>query len=556
KSTGADRRAGTDETPSGVWSSRPVLARLVHLAVLVIPIASSVAVGAVVDRLLPFGDGWSLGLRWITTLGASTVVLVVVGRLTRRLLPLAVLLKLSLVFPDRTPARFAVALRAGATRRVNRALTEAAESADAGSTPTETITRVLVLLGALAAHDPRTRGHSERVRALNDLVAEEIGLTSTDRDRLRWAALLHDIGKLYIHPKILNKPGPLDAAQWRAMKTHPELGARIVAPLRDWLGDWADAIGDHHERFDGGGYPKGLAGTDISLGGRIVAVVDAFEVMTAVRPYKRPVSPEAARKELVSCAGTCFDPNVVRAMLSVSIGTLRRVLGPWSWLAQLPFLRGVPHLEGVAAATTRQIVASTGTLATTGVVAVGAVTTTGALSSVLAAPQAATAPPLAAPSTGGSPLKGQQAGSESAPSSKAPGVSDNAGTAGPPDVSGSSGIEPAASGNTSGHIDSTSVSPSRTASGSESSQATTRSGQSASGTSGSSGGDSGSSGGSTGSPGSSSGSSGSSSGTSGTSGSSGGSSGTSEGSTGSSGKSGLVGGLLKGVGSLLGGLLG
>jgi len=223
------------------------------------------------------------------------------------------------------------------------------------------------------AHDRRTRGHSERVRAFNDLLAEEMELSPRDRDLLRWAALLHDIGKLHVPTRILNKPGRLTDAEWVTLHKHPAEGARIAAPLQEWLVEWAGAIGEHHERWDGSGYPNGLKGEEISLGARIVAVADAYEVITAPRPYKRPIKAEAARQELTRCAGTDFDPAVVRAFLNISIGRIRLVMGPLSWLAQLPFLGALPQLEGTAVVAGRQAATLAGTATGVGVMAMSGI---------------------------------------------------------------------------------------------------------------------------------------------------------------------------------------
>ncbi len=367
-----------------------------------IPVVASVLAVIVASRLVPRPAGGAALVVgwWLAMLAWSTVVLLAVERLARRLLPLAVLLNLSMVFPDKAPDRFWVAFRAGTIRNLERRLADARDDASTGE-PSEAAARVLALVSAMTAHDRRTRGHSERVRAFNDLIAEEMNLPEHDRDRLRWAALLHDIGKLRTSPSVLNKPGPPTGDEWQQLRRHPEEGARITAPLRSWLGPWAAAIEQHHERWDGAGYPSGLAGEQINLGARIVAVADAYEVMTSPRPYRRAMSASAARQELAtSSAGSQFDPAVVRAFLNISIGKLRRVVGPIAWLLQLPFLASIPRLEAAAVAG-RHMMATAGTAGTIGVLAVtGAIDTrppapatsmsahAGAARQALASPQA------------------------------------------------------------------------------------------------------------------------------------------------------------------------
>lgn len=381
KSGGATRARGgampavappaAEPAPEARWKPRPTAARAIQLIVLAVPIAASVGVAALVSAELPHARhvGAALGW-WAVVLACSTVTLIAVDRLARRLLPLALLLRLSLLFPDQAPKRFRLAARSWSTRRVRDQITRERTTGET-TAPMDAATQVIGLLASLAAHDRRTRGHCERVRAYNDLLAEELGLPESDRDRLRWAALIHDIGKLEVSRRVLNKPGKPTPREWEELRAHPERGAEIAAPLAEWLGPWALAIAEHHEHWDGTGYPHGLAGTDISLGARIVGVADAFEVMTSPRPYSKPMSAAAARAELASCAGTHFDPQVVRALLNISLGRLRKAMGAIAWFSQVPLLASMPRLSAALIQGGQQAAAGAG--GAIGVVAVSTV---------------------------------------------------------------------------------------------------------------------------------------------------------------------------------------
>jgi putative nucleotidyltransferase with HDIG domain len=180
---------------------------------------------------------------------------------------------------------------------------------------------LLALANALDAKDAYTRGHSERVAALGRRVAAALGLEADQVDAVGEAGLLHDIGKIGVPEPTLQKSGPLTSEEWQAMRRHPLVGAQIVAPF-DFFARAAPFIRHHHERWDGSGYPDGLAGAAIPLGARIVAVADVFDALTSRRPYRAAISRVAALAQLLDDAGRTLDPDVVRAC----DGLLRRGL--------------------------------------------------------------------------------------------------------------------------------------------------------------------------------------------------------------------------------------
>ena len=339
------------------WAARPTLARVLRVAVFASPVAAAVGVSSLAHLALGAAgsrveQAWHLAV----LIAVSTATLVVVDRVARRAVPLVTLLELSMLFPDHAPSRFAVARDAVRNRPVEEQLARVRE---AGADPAVAAREILGLVAALRAHDRPTRGHAERVRVLTDLVAEAMNIPARDRDLLRWAAILHDIGKLRVRPAILNKPGKPTDEEWALLRAHPARGAQIAGALLPWLGEWGDVIVQHHERYDGTGYPSGLAGRDIGLGGRIVAVADAYEVMTATRAYRRPISRVAAHRELVRWSGQQFDPAVVRAMVGLSAPRLRRAQGLLAWLSDVPMVAS----SYVPAATVARVVGA-GALAT------------------------------------------------------------------------------------------------------------------------------------------------------------------------------------------------
>jgi diguanylate cyclase (GGDEF)-like protein len=173
---------------------------------------------------------------------------------------------------------------------------------------------VLTLASAVEAKDEYTGGHINRVHRLGLLLAGELVPNEVDDPRMAYGFLLHDIGKLAVPDAILNKTGPLDDEEWELMRSHPEAGVRILAPI-PFLGRAMDVVRHHHERWDGTGYPDGLASEEIPMWSRIFAVVDSVDAMTSDRPYRAALPLEIAHQELRKGAGTQFDPLCVAAFM-------------------------------------------------------------------------------------------------------------------------------------------------------------------------------------------------------------------------------------------------
>jgi putative nucleotidyltransferase with HDIG domain len=167
---------------------------------------------------------------------------------------------------------------------------------------------------ALIERDRYTGEHSRAVIEMSAAVARNLGMSPADVERIRSAALLHDIGKVAIPDEILNKRGPLDATEWELMKQHPVIGERILRVLPG-LGSIARIVRHEHERWDGCGYPDGLAGDQIPLGSRIIIAADTYHAITSDRPYRAAKPHEAAVEELRRCAGTQFDPRVTEVLI-------------------------------------------------------------------------------------------------------------------------------------------------------------------------------------------------------------------------------------------------
>ena len=174
-----------------------------------------------------------------------------------------------------------------------------------------------MLCAALDLRDQATKGHSLRVARLALAVGEQMGLADDKLTQLEQAAMLHDLSKMGLSDVILDKPGPLDDDEWEEMQKHPEIAYQIVRDI-PFLQRAGEIMLHHHERFDGGGYPRGLVGEEIPLGARIFAVVDAYDAMTSDRSYRRAGSHASAVREIKRNSITQFDPRVVEAFVAAN----------------------------------------------------------------------------------------------------------------------------------------------------------------------------------------------------------------------------------------------
>ena len=188
-----------------------------------------------------------------------------------------------------------------------------------------TYQQTLEALGAaLDSRDVGTESHSRRVHGYSLALAREHGVPEERLADLAHGVLLHDIGKIGIPDAVLLKPGPLTPDEWAVMRTHPEIGKRLIEKI-PFLHGAIPVVWCHHEKWDGSGYPRRLAGEDIPIDARIFSVVDAFDAMTFDRPYSKAIPFEAAIAEIKRCAGAHFDPHVVESFMRVPLTLLEEI---------------------------------------------------------------------------------------------------------------------------------------------------------------------------------------------------------------------------------------
>ena len=183
------------------------------------------------------------------------------------------------------------------------------------------------LVNALCWHQHTIREHAQRTATLAYALTRQLCLSEEETYLISLAALVHDIGKIAVPATILNKPGPLSENEWAIVRCHPEIGSQLLQRAGGMWTSIASLVLAHHERWDGRGYPYGLAKEAIPLGARILAIVDAYDAMTESRPYRRSLPPAEARAEVRRCAGSAYDPRIVDAFLQME-ATDRL---PWPW---------------------------------------------------------------------------------------------------------------------------------------------------------------------------------------------------------------------------------
>jgi cyclic di-GMP phosphodiesterase len=172
------------------------------------------------------------------------------------------------------------------------------------------------LINAMEVKDVYLRGHSQRVAELAASIADELGMSPDAVEHVRLAGRLHDVGKIGTREAVLNKPGKLTPEEFEHVKEHVRIGMEILAPLKH-IGEALEFVRDHHEHWDGSGYPRGLKGAEISIGGRILAAADAFDALTSQRAYREPMDPQHTIDFLKDHVGRLLDPDIYSAMRRV-----------------------------------------------------------------------------------------------------------------------------------------------------------------------------------------------------------------------------------------------
>jgi putative nucleotidyltransferase with HDIG domain len=172
------------------------------------------------------------------------------------------------------------------------------------------------MVSAIESRDCETKHHCRRVQVYAVMLAQRLDVSPEQLVDISYGSLLHDVGKIGVPDSILLKPGKLTDAEWQVMRRHTIIGYQMLSKIK-FLRGASDIVLHHHERWDGGGYPNGVSGEEIPLGARIFSIIDTYDAMTSKRPYKEALPIATARAEIERCAGTQFDPRIVKEFLRI-----------------------------------------------------------------------------------------------------------------------------------------------------------------------------------------------------------------------------------------------
>ena len=283
------------------------------------PIVAGYLVASLIGSSLhPFGD-W---VWWLAVLGSAVAAGWLAILLTLRFRLLAKLFDLDLVFPGRAPDRWDVVKQAKDPIRLRRRL--AGSSIGGEQNLDAAAAAVMAMAITLPRHDRRSSQYPNRVVVYSDLIARQLRIGDADRERLKWAALSHGIGKLLLDRELLSKSGDLTAKEQESWETYPAKGMRLMGPMAAWLGGSATAVESHAENWDGSGFPDQKAGEQIPVAARVVAVAASLDVLTT---GAGAVNHDKARRLIAAASTTDFDPVVVRAFMQIPMRTLRAASG-------------------------------------------------------------------------------------------------------------------------------------------------------------------------------------------------------------------------------------
>ena len=358
--TNSDQETRSGQSDASREKGRKAAARTIQLIVFLVPaVLGFVIAYSILAVMAPFTSvaEWVLWLFIAVVVSLATSLFI--GDGVRNLIRRTPLYRKANNFDTKVEELFGSSLREGSPKNVKRNAIELGHDADF-------IDEILFLLDQLGRHERLSRGHSERVRAYAALIGKQIGLSEDELELLSWSALMHDIGKLDVPSWLLSSPERPTDEEWEVLKRHPESAVNRLRKLERIVGSTIyDGALNHHERWDGTGYPQGLSETDIPLFGRITAIADTFDVMTHARSYKKPLPIADARKELEKNSGTQFDPGLIAAFLQIGDEDLKFVRG-WS-----------ATIAGVAVAGSRlAIVGSQATVVAATVAGAGVASTT------------------------------------------------------------------------------------------------------------------------------------------------------------------------------------